>query len=268
MTEWRRWIAAYESEWMLRGRASKTVVEYCRYLHQLLRETGKPEIQDVLSWLGNQRSPACQRQAGRAVRSFGKFLEQSGHLAFEWWRQVPLRVEPVLPQATVTEADLCAVRTQCRTPRERALIELLWSSGLRRSEIARLEVGDLNLPEYWISVRTAKSGRPRRAPISAEAATALSALIEGRCQGSVFELTPDGIGALLRRRGWPSAHAWRRGWAVEALRNGVSETSVRVAAGWKSGAMVARYTAALSEELAHAEFQRIRLNLSKRDSLK
>ena len=40
--------------------------------------------------------------------------------------------------------------------------------------------------------------------------------------------------------GVPSAHAWRHGWAVQALRNGVSETSVRAAAGWSSGAMVAR----------------------------
>ena len=48
----------------------------------------------------------------------------------------------------------------------------------------------------------------------------------------------------------PSAHAWRRGWAVQALRSGVSETSVRAAAGWSSGAMVARYTRALSGEFS------------------
>ena len=58
------------------------------------------------------------------------------------------------------------------------------------------------------------------------------------------------------RLGAPSAHAWRRGWAVQALRSGVSETSVRAAAGLSSGAMVARYTSALSEELAIDEFQR------------
>ena len=39
------------------------------------------------------------------------------------------------------------------------------------------------------------------------------------------------------------------------LRNGVSETSVRAAAGWSSGAMVARYTRALSGELAVEEFK-------------
>lgn len=43
----------------------------------------------------------------------------------------------------------------------------------------------------------------------------------------------------------------------QALRNGVSETSVRAAAGWSSGAMVARYTRALSSELALDEFARV-----------
>jgi integrase len=53
-----------------------------------------------------------------------------------------------------------------------------------------------------------------------------------------------------------SAHAWRRGWAVQALRNGVSETSARAAAGWTSGAMVYRYVNVLSDHLAITEFQR------------
>jgi len=39
-------------------------------------------------------------------------------------------------------------------------------------------------------------------------------------------------------------------------RNFGLEVSVRAAAGWSSGAMVARYTRALSGELAVEEFQR------------
>jgi len=53
----------------------------------------------------------------------------------------------------------------------------------------------------------------------------------------------------------PTAHAWRRGWTVQGLRNSVSETSVRAAAGWSSRAMVARYTHALLGELAVQRFQ-------------
>ena len=66
---------------------------------------------------------------------------------------------------------------------------------------------------------------------------------------------------------FPTVHAWRRGWAVQALGNGVSETSVRAAAGWFSGAMVARYTSALSGELAVAEFERCWLERANENSL-
>jgi hypothetical protein len=81
--------------------------------------------------------------------------------------------------------------------------------------------------------------------------------LQDRRIGSVTQLTSDGIRSVLRRLDAPPAHAWRRGWAVNALRNGVSEVSVRTIAGWSSGAMVARFTAALLNELAVAEFERL-----------
>jgi hypothetical protein len=40
------------------------------------------------------------------------------------------------------------------------------------------------------------------------------------------------------------------------LRSGVSEASVKAAAGWSSGAMVSQYTRTLSGELALEEFSR------------
>jgi hypothetical protein len=46
-----------------------------------------------------------------------------------------------------------------------------------------------------------------------------------------------------------------KGWAVHSFGNGVSEISLKSAAGWSSGAMVSRYTSALSGVLALAGFQ-------------
>ena len=43
---------------------------------------------------------------------------------------------------------------------------------------------------------------------------------------------------------------------MEFSKSSFSVTSVRAAAGWSSGAMVARYTRALSGELAVEEFRR------------
>jgi integrase len=66
----------------------------------------------------------------------------------------------------------------------------------------------------------------------------------------------DGIRALLNSLGAPTAYAWRRGWAVDALRHGVPQTSVQAAAGWANGQMVSRYTTVLASELSIENFQR------------
>jgi integrase/recombinase XerD len=163
----------------------------------------------------------------------------------------------VSPQLTVTEEMYRDALTKAKNARDKALIEVLWSTGLRRSEIARLEVGDINLSQGYLIIRTTKAGKPRIAPLSPHARRALLRLVGKRLDGSVFELNSSSIRVRLARLGLPSAHAWRRGWAVHALRNGISEASVRAAAGWSSGAMVVRYTSSLSGELALEEFQRV-----------
>jgi integrase/recombinase XerD len=169
---------------------------------------------------------------------------------------VPLAKERQRPQTTTTELDYKKAVCAASTLRDKALIEVLWSCGLRRSEIARLEITDVNFSEGFLIIPTSKTGKPRIAPLSPSARHALRKHIGKRSQGSLFGMSTNAIRLCLMRLGVPSAHAWRRGWAVQALRNGVSETSVRAAAGWSSGAMVARYTSALSGELAVEEFQR------------
>ncbi len=250
------YLSEYQADWLIRGRAPKTVCEYVRHLSAFLNWCSEPSKLDVLSWLSQVPSSANRRQVARAFRSFGKYLESSDHHWFEWWRELPLAREVVVPQPTATLDDLRFARTSCQCPRERALIEVLWSTGMRRSEIAGLLIEDVVLEAHLVQVRKSKTGIPRRAPLSQAAEDALRAHIGRRESGKVFELSAEGISALLRRRGLMPAHAWRRGWAVNSLRSGVSEASVRTVAGWRSGAMVVRYAAALSEELAIEEFRR------------
>jgi len=127
---------------------------------------------------------------------------------------------------------------------------------LRRTELALLQVTDVDFLGGYIIVRQSKTGRPRIVPLSPNAKRALRRHLQSHTEGSLFEMESNAVRLLLRRLNAPSAHAWRCGWAVQALRNGVSEASLRAAAGWSSGAMVARYTRALSGELAVEEFQR------------
>jgi integrase len=249
-------LREFQLDWQLTGRAHRTASDYVSAVLALLSHYPEPTLADVKQWIASTSSTPTQRKRGQAVRAIGKWAEMQQYDEFIWWQQVPLIRESVKPQATATEPDYLHALSVAQTPRDTALVEVLWSTGLRRSEIERLNVADLNLADSFLVVRTSKTGKPRIVPMSPQAQRALRRLLKGRDSGSVFEMSSNAIRLRLQRMGTVSAHAWRRGWAVRALRVGVSEASVKSAAGWSSGAMVSRYTMALTGELAVEEFHK------------
>lgn len=250
-------LREFQLDWQLTGKAHRTASDYVSAVLALLSQYPEPTLADVKQWIASTPSTPTQRKRGQAVRAVGKWAEEQDYEAFIWWRQVPLIKEITKPQTTVTEADYRRALRAANTARDNALIEVLWSTGLRRSEIERLEIADVNLADSFLLVRKSKTGQPRVVPLSPQARQALRRLFKGRHEGSVFQMSSNAIRLRLQRLETPSAHAWRRGWAVRALRMGVSEASVKTVAGWSSGAMVSRYTRALSSEIAVDEFSRI-----------
>jgi integrase/recombinase XerD len=249
-------LREFQLDWRLAGKAERTAADYIKAIRKLVEQYQEPTLSDVKAWIASTTSVVGRRKRGQAVRAFGKWSSANDYGVFTFWRQVPLAKETMSPQETTTETDYENAVCSAVTLRDKALVEVLWSCGLRRSELTKLNAEDVNFAEGFLIVRTSKTGRPRVAPLSPAARHAVRKHLGKRTQGSLFAMTPNAVRLLLQRLQAPSAHAWRRGWAVQALRNGVSETSVRAAAGWSSGAMVARYTRALSGELAITEFQR------------
>ena len=85
--------------------------------------------------------------------------------------------------------------------RDRAVVELLYGSGLRVSELCGLRRGDLAGAAGTISV-WGKGEKQRRVPISEPAAAALAAWIRDGRAALVTDATPDDI-VFLNRRGTP-----------------------------------------------------------------
>jgi integrase/recombinase XerD len=249
-------LREFRLDWQLSGKAPRTACDYIAAVEKLLEQHTDPSLADVKQWIASTSSVTTRRKRGQAIRAVGKWAEEQHYECFAWWRQVPLIKETTKPQTTVTEIDYRKALISANTIRDIALIEVLWSTGLRRSEIERLQITDVNLSDSFLLVRTSKTGKPRVVPLSPQARNALRRHLKGIEAGSVFQMTSNAIRLCLNRLEAPSAHAWRRGWAVRALRAGVSEASVKAAAGWSSGAMVSRYTKSLSGEIALEEFAR------------
>ena len=253
--DWTVFLVEFEADWRLLGRSPKTLGEYLRLLRDLRAYSPtEPSLAIVKAWLATSKSKDHARYRGRAVRAFGKWAEANDVEGWSWWRQVPLANVAPTPQDTVTAAQVEELLRRLTEPKDRLIVELLWSTGLRVSELSRLTWDDVNLDGGYVVVRQSKTGKPRLAPLSPRACRMIRRL---QADADIFlGLSTQAIQRRLKRLRAPAAHSFRRGWTVQALRDGVSQTSVQAAAGWQSGAMVSRYVSQVSESLALEEFRR------------
>jgi integrase/recombinase XerD len=79
-----------------------------------------------------------------------------------------------LPRCVLTaeEVDLIMARPDVSTPlgvRDRAILEVLYSTGMRRSELVRLELFDLDLERGTVMIREGKGKKDRVVPIGERA---------------------------------------------------------------------------------------------------
>lgn len=267
-----RTLKEFTGWWRLQGRSPRVADDYCAYLAQLAKRVPLDEatLADVIEYVADAATVPTQRQRGRATKAYYRWANDQEAIDAPWFKRIPVIVEKATPQPTVTPEQVDEVLrsikgngfTACR---DRAIVAVLWASGVRRSELVKLKVTDVG--EGFLSVLSAKNARPRLAPLSPMASTALLKYLRLRDRhaftaspalwlGERGALSACGVREALERRGSPSCHSFRRGWCVNSLRLGVSQASVQSAAGWTGPAMVSRYSATLAHELSMDEFSR------------
>jgi integrase/recombinase XerD len=123
------------------------------------------------------RPLSIQAQRLRLVelRGFGKWLARRRHLAYNPAGDLTMpRTERLLPHhvLSVTEVEAVLARPDLDTwdgLRDRALLEVLYSTGIRRCELARLELADLDFERGVLAVRLGKGKKDRVVPIGQRA---------------------------------------------------------------------------------------------------
>lgn len=130
-------------------------------------------------------SPRSVARTVAAVRGFYRFAVLAQHLDASpaGDLQAP-RAWPALPKLLgVEEVERLIQQPDVATPRglrDRALIEVLYATGLRVSELIHLRASDLNLEAGYLST-TGKGNKQRIVPVGAQAAEWLTKYIgEGR----------------------------------------------------------------------------------------
>lgn len=155
-----------------------------------------------------------------ALRAFLRWLQRRGHVAEDLWSELPsIRIPDRPPIATlsVNEVERVLVAVPRRSAigmRNHAMLELMYSSGLRRAEVCALDVCDFAGEEGLVRIRRGKGGRSRVVPVGKRAVAAVMTYVATSrigCLKSVDEpalflgrhggrLTPKTLTALCQAR--------------------------------------------------------------------
>lgn len=119
----------------------------------------------------------CQGKRLIAVRVFFKWLTRAHHLLFNPASEMELpRQEQRLPRHVLTVAEIAQILNapDIEEPtgfgiRDRAMLETLYSTGMRRAELVNLDVTDIDLERGTVLVRQGKGKKDRMVPIGERA---------------------------------------------------------------------------------------------------
>lgn len=180
-----------------RNLSPHTLAAYRRDLEQLavfiLQEKGgAAKVADVdhlllrryLALLGRSAKKSSIGRKLAAIRSFFKYLLRSGIVEKN---PAELIATPKKENRLPFHLDIDQVTALVEAPdgdqkyvlRDRAILEMLYSCGLRVSELTGLNIGELDLSDEMVRVM-GKGGKERIVPVGSRAITAIRAYLAGR----------------------------------------------------------------------------------------
>jgi integrase/recombinase XerD len=214
------------------------------------------------------------------LRGYYRFLLQSGLILLDPCQELPrLHAPRPLPKGVLSTSQAMRLLQQPNTMtlfgfRDRVILELLYSTGLRGGEVCRLSIYDVDLSGGTLTVRKGKGGKDRVVPIGKVASLYLSEYLStvrpkmmARMSGPLAAerlffsqlrnpLHTQMIYHMVRKNrkkaGLPvttSTHSLRHTCATEMLRGGASVRHIQEMLGHSQITTTQRYTRVAPMEL-------------------
>lgn len=227
------------------------------WLERFAYQAGNPALKairprTISDWFAQQPGlgPAAARAALSHLRAFFRWAIERGHTKTDPTLTIRPPKQPRAVPRSLDLADLRALRTALPDNRAVLIITLLFDLGLRRGEVARLDMADIDLRAGVIRV-DGKGGHQRLLPVTpgvrhmllhylTERGAAAGPLIRSQTRPG-HGITPETLGKLVSKwmtdagikqpRDGKSAHALRHSCAENLWRHGVDLRTIAAALG-------------------------------------
>jgi site-specific recombinase XerD len=204
---------------------------------------------DYVALLGSGRRPGgrlAPATISRKLAAVRAFLRHSlGAARVPDARLAPRRGRrlPDAPRPQAVDKELTLLEGEGPLPlRNRALIELVYSAGLRSAEAVGLDLGDVDFEQELVHVRHGKGGKDRVIPLGEEAAMwvaryvrdARPSLARGANDALFLSATGKRLDTSTLRRLAPHPHRLRHAFATHLLEGGADLRTIQELLGHSS----------------------------------
>jgi len=207
----------------------------------------------INSFLANLNCGNGKASYYRAIRAFCNWATREGYLADNPLDRVdkPKPAKRIMPSITAEQVQYLIDTVD--NLRDKAIISLLADSGMRLNELANIQAGDIDWDSYTITI-IGKGNKQRKAPFTERTAKLLKQWLPDNGTGAnIWHLKPRGIQTILQSLELQTgikcnAHSFRRGFACNLHRKGLSTLDIMHLGGWEDLSMVLRYTRSITFE--------------------
>ena len=237
-------------------------------------EVSRLSKRHVLRWMESIEHLAQSTRRNRltVVRTFCGWLVEEGAVKSNPCRQIRALREPRRIPRALDHEQVALILEACPDTRARLAVVLMVQEGLRRGEVARLQVGDFDLTHNLLLVN-GKGGHQRVLHVTEQVRKELRdhLSVQGDVAGPLLRsyqhptrgLHPDTVSAIVRRamqdsgvktapRDGVSPHALRHSCLTDMLRNGAHVRDVQTTAGHAALSTTERYMPLLVGTLSEA----------------
>lgn len=172
--------------WLARSESPHTRRAYERTAIELLAHVGRSladlRVRDVQAWLDTlaDKAPSTVRQRLAAIKSLLTFAYELGYIEFNAGRVLKApSVKQTLAERILSEEQVLAMLHAESSPRNRVLLRVLYSSGLRVSEAVSLRWRDVQARDEGVQLTVhGKGGKTRAVRLSSAVSEQLLGLRE------------------------------------------------------------------------------------------
>jgi site-specific recombinase XerD len=225
--------------------------EFCAWLEErgaTLDAVDVRVLADYVAWLGGGRrgrklAPSTVSRKLAAVRAFLRHALGPDRVPDAPLAPRRARRLPDAPAATEIDRTLEALEGDGPIPlRNRALVELVYSAGLRSAEAVGLDLGDVDFEQELVHVRRGKGGKERVVPLGEEAALWLArylrearpSLANGANDALFLSARGRRLDTSTLRRIVPHPHRLRHAFATHLLDGGADLRTIQELLGHSS----------------------------------